>query len=402
MEKRWIDKNLHFILLVFAYLIYIVFTFHYINFGLKHFVSVSEEMIYLPAFHFIRNGDIALFHSSKYPSFVVYMFAFFYWLVFKIFPAFAKEVGANIYLPPAELIIIGRVITVITGGIGIYFLYKMSKEIMGEGWDFLSILLVILTPLYIGMSVMLYFDIFHVAFVTGSFYYLIRLRNSTSKKDLLRFAVLAGLSLSTRYNFLVILPAVIWWALFSKRDVKDIFLIILLPFTIFFILCPDVIFKLPLWISSMKTILSLQKVIEWDPSTPFVIGEGGALHKPYLYPLLVIVSFVLGPHIFIFSTIHFLRLYRIDRYLFWIFVPYILVFFVLVSSLAGLYSMPLYYTCFIPLFAFLSTHFFYSLKGRWVKVLIGFTFLSSLFYFYLLFSEHIYKNMERAMDIVNQ
>jgi hypothetical protein len=383
-------------LLIGVFFIYIITGGFHLDSLLEHFASIPNEVIYVPALNIACYCDVKpILQWYKYPTFLVYVLAFFYWLILKLSPSTKGMVCLHINLAPAYFVIAGRFLSLIAGGIGLFLFYKMVRRVMEERWAIISSLFLAIHPSYLSASTMLYFDIFHTSAVIGVFYYIIKMIGKNRKKDLLICCLFAGLSLSTRFNFLTTLPIFIWWLLFSERKPKDLFIILFLPPVLFFILCPDFLFKLKGLIPAMKAIVQRQREYGWDMVTPFLI-EPPNISYFYLYHLIMALS-VVGPY-FVFSIIHAFNLYK-EKYLFWIFIPYILLYFFLVSSLAGVFPMPLYYMSLIPLFIFLSIHFIFSLKNMWIKTfLLSIIFFPNILILFISPSLSPYNNLEKAMD----
>jgi len=309
-----------------------------VNFGLPDFYfHVDENFIAHHTLRIYKSGEIVT--SQFVPPLLYYrllitLYSFLLW--------FSKVFTFQIdWTPRSLMIIIGRLVSVATGTLTVYFIYKIGREMFNKRIGLLAAFLLSFTFVHVVKSHYVKYDITAAFWGTFSFLYAFYILKTQKARDYFLTGTLVGLAVSTHFPsaFFLIPPLVAHWLSVVKNrkpDVSKVFssklLLLFLGLTFSFFLINPYLLSAPQEflrgmavqkeaIKNAPTILSKGNI-----PTPlwylFYLSSSGVYYPMFLltilgvYPLIrrrkkkdiLLLSFPL-----VYLTFLFLNSYRTDR-----------------------------------------------------------------------------------------
>ena len=324
-------------------------------------LRLAHFHFFIPYFYYLdetRSVELALRlfqertldpHFGLYPGFPIYLDAaafFFYFLI-----AHAREVWQSGSLEPVlaaaraadghhvGLILVGRSVALVGGMGAIYFVYRLSKDVLGEGGGLLATLLFALNPMNITYSHLAKLDIWLTLWLVLGFWaagrFIIEGR--------MRWAVLAGLSLglelATKHHYPPLLFAGLALLLRGSREGMTLSRTLLDRRFLAYVLAAAVAAfgTSPFWYWDLAENL---KTVGWIYFSSglmsfYHISDEVWWHDRYFYTLVIYWPFIMGLPLAGLSLLGFVRYAwasRWDGFLIWCYPGFLLFY---VSSQTG-------------------------------------------------------------------
>lgn len=298
-----------------------------IDYGLPYFGLKDESFVFMPAVSIIRHADLNP-HFFKYPSFIFYIYSFFFLIyiglksLLSTFLGHHQTIGSLIDNLPFylnELFLYGRIITAIFGTATVYALYITVATVFSPRMAVFASLFLLLSPTHIAFSKMIKPDTIQVFFITLLLFYSMKYFKEGDKKYIYWSALYAGISTGIKYNFFptVIVMASFYFRLRNKnmftwsRFIKNGGLILLISCFAFVISSPYLIIDF----SNAMTGILQEYMTQQNPLILKIQSgtRGYGILGHLIFQMGVLFPYMFGFSPYILFLIGIPKLWRINR-----------------------------------------------------------------------------------------
>ncbi|MDD5223071.1 MAG: glycosyltransferase family 39 protein [bacterium] len=299
---------------------------HHLDFLIPYFEYSDENDLVKAALRIVQTGDLNP-HFYSYGSFPIYWTALLYDLVLGarcLSPALGinwvgGEVGTigecirNFGINDQGFLLLGlgRFTSILFGLGTIVIAFILARRIWGRGAGYISALFLTVAPFHIFFSQVFKVDISLAFWMLLVVYFSLDIYERGSIGSFLWAGLAAGLVMSTKYNFLILLPFLLapvlrsgWEGLFSWKVLIGGYLAAM----VFVLTCPYSVLDFRNFYHQLTVQMNVNQQFLWiyryDPASFF--------HRRFFYQIFLIFPAFFGPIIYVASAYGFFLLVRKD------------------------------------------------------------------------------------------
>ena len=251
----WITEG-HFIIAV-IFLVGMGLRLFGIGFGLPYFsnfyIRPDETLIVVPGIRFFETlGDPGGF---AYPALLKMLCGIIFQAYFQVSRLFhittINSIVDHFILDPSQYFIVARSISVVSGSLTIFIVYKVAQKIFSRGTALLAALLIAVAPLSVRDSHFAVTDTLLAFLTTLCISITLSYIEAPLKRErrfLLMVSIVAGLALASKYSFLLLFPTVLLAIVlkqmeFPRKMMIQISIMFCVAFFVFMAINPYVILR---------------------------------------------------------------------------------------------------------------------------------------------------------------
>ena len=282
----------------------LIFRLRDLGFLLPYYYYSDEQDVAQIALRMLQTGDLNP-HYFWYGSFPIYWTTMLDGLVLGVrcwLSGGINTIGEcirnfGVYDQGFLLFYLGRATSLLFGLGTIYLTFLLGKRVFNRAAGYLSAIFLAISPFHIFFSQVFKVDISLLFWILLTVYFSLNIYEGGGLKNYLGAGLGAGLALSTKYEFLVILPILLavilrggWKGVFSWSPVFSAYLALL----IFILTCPFSVLSSPEFFQQLKILAIGEQSV-----ANFRVAASGFFSLRFVYELLLIFPFFFGPLVYL-------------------------------------------------------------------------------------------------------